>query len=407
MRIVAVLFFGLLSFGASAQMYMDQSDTTSFGSEVGVKSLGDYGASAVQNGVTNKMFLGGFIDSTLKNNSLSRHSAVNRIGINSGGEVYYRNSNKKLFKKKNWGYEISAGVNYFGGALYGRDAFDLLFFGNQSYIGDTMFLSGMDANFTAMQKVGFGFYDIKSKSSVRFNVYNISSRIDADFRDFEILQSADGQELTLMMDGDVTVGQSASFNQGVGFGIDFDFRIPISWVKGDNAYLQFKSQNLGFAYMYEAQKKYSFDTTIVFDGFRFEQLLADNGYFNDSISILDTLGIRSQDVNSVFLLPGFIQVSKMVDNQSEKQLQSFFGLRVYPTLIFSPLGFAGADYRFNEHIHAGASVTFGGFSGLRFGAYGQFNWDKFGLGIGSDNFSGFMRSGGNGTSMYVNAVCRF
>lgn len=270
-----------------------------------------------------------------------------------------------------------------------------------------MVLSGMDANFTAMQRVGFGFYDVKSKSSVRLNLFNINSRIDADFRDFELRQSADGQELTLVMDGDVTMGQSAKFNQGFGVGVDFDFRIPISWVKGDNAYLQFKSQNLGFGYMYEAQKKYSFDTTIVFDGFRFEQLISENGYFSDSISVLDTLGIRSQDVNSLFLLPGFIQVSKMVDNQSDKKLQSFFGLRVYPSLIFSPLGFAGADYRINEHIHAGASVTFGGFSGLRFGAYGQFNWDKFGLGIGSDNFSGFMRSGGNGTSMYLNAVCRF
>jgi len=407
MRIVTMLFFGLLSFGASAQMYMDQSDSTVYGNEVGVKTIGDYGATAVQNGVTNKIFLGGFIDSTLKGNSLSRHSVVNRIGVNAGGEIYYRNANKKLFKKKDWGYEISTGVNYFGGALYGRDAFGLMFLGNQDYIGDTMVLSGMDANFTAMQKIGFGFYDIKSKSSVRLNLYNISSRIDADFRDFEIQQSEDGQELTLMMDGDVTMGQSAKFNQGFGVGVDLDFRIPISWVKGDNAYLQFKAQNLGFGYMNEAQMKYSFDTTIVFDGFRFEQLLSENGYFNDSISILDTLGIRSQDVNSAFLLPGFIQVSKMVDKQSEKQLQSFFGLRVYPSLIFSPLGFAGADYRFNEHVHAGASVTFGGFSGLRFGAYGQFNWDQFGFGVGSDNLSGFMRSGGNGTSLYLNAVCRF
>ncbi|XOV67265.1 MAG: hypothetical protein ACFHU9_16740 [Fluviicola sp.] len=407
MKIAAVLLLGALSFGANAQMYMDQSDTTSIQNEVGVKSIGDYGATAVQNGVTNRMFLGGFIDSTLKENSLSRHTAVNRIGVNAGGEIYYRNANQKLFKNKNWGYEISAGVNYFGGALYGRDAFDLVFFGNQNYIGDTMNLSGLDASFTAMQKIGFGFFDNKSKSSVRLNLYNISSRIDADFRDFEIMQSEDGQELTLRMDGDVTVGQSAQFNQGFGVGVDFDFRIPISWVKGDDAYLQFKSQNLGFAYMYEPQSRYSFDTTIVFDGFRFEQLVAESGYFSDSISILDTLGIRSQDVNSVFLLPGFIQVSKMVDNNSDKQLQSFFGLRVYPTLIFSPLGFAGADYRFNDHIHAGASVTFGGFAGLRFGAYGQFNWDKFGLGVGSDNFSGFMRSGGNGTSMYLNAVCRF
>jgi len=401
------LFFVLIGFGVQAQMYMDQSDSTVYGQEVGIYGIGDYGASAMQNGVANRMVLGGFIDSTVKNASMSRHSGVNRVGFNATGQIYYRNSNKRIFKKRDWGFEVVAGADYFGGALYGRDAFGLAFFGNQSYIGDTLNLSGLDASFTGMQKIGFGLFDVKSKSGVRFNIYNISSRFNADFRDFEILQSADGQELSIRMDGDVQVGQSARFNQGIGAGFDFDFRVPISWVKGNNAFLQVKGQNVGFGYMYEAQRQYNFDTTITFDGFRFEQLVAENGYFSDSISILDTLGIRSSDANPVFLLPGFIQVSKMVDRNSEQKLQSFFGLRVYPSLIFSPLGFAGADYRFNEHIHAGASVTFGGFTGLRFGAYGQFNWDRFGLGIGSDNLSGFARSGGNGTSLFLNAVCRF
>ena len=402
-----LVFFGCLGLGAHAQMYMDQSDSAVYKSELDVRSIGDYGATSLQNGIVNRLVLGGLIDSELKEASLSRHSGVNRLGLNASASLFYRNYDKKLFKKKDWGFEVVAGVNYFGGALYSRDAFGLAFFGNQDYIGDTMMLSGMDASFTGMQKVGFGFFDRKSKSSVRLNVYNISSRINADFRDFEILQSADGQEVTLEMDGDVTIGQSAQWSQGVGLGVDFDFRIPISWVKDDNAFLQVKGQNLGFGYMHEAQRRYSFDTTFAFDGFRFEQLLSENSYFSDSLNILDTLGIHSSNVNPVFLLPGFVQVSKMVDKNSDKQLQSFFGLRVYPSLIFSPLGFAGADYRFNDHINAGASVTFGGFSGLRFGAYGQFNWDRFGFGLGSDNFTGFARSEGNGTSMYINAVCRF
>lgn len=401
------LIFGAIGFSVQAQMYMTQSDSTIYGQEIGIRSLGDYGASSIQNGITNRVVLGGFIDSTLKNSSMSRHSGVNRIGLNATGEIFYRNSDKKLFKKKDWGFEVVAGINYFGGALYGRDAFGLALFGNQSYIGDTMNLSGLDVSFTGMQKIGFGFFDVKSKSSVRFNVYNISSRINADFRDFELKQSPDGQELTLRMDGDVQLRQSAKFNQGIGAGFDFDFRIPISWVQESNAFLQVKGQNVGFGYMYEAQRQYNFDTTITFDGFRFEQLISENGYFSDSISILDTLGIRSSDANPFFLLPGFIQVSKMVDRNSEKKLQSFFGMRVYPSLIFSPLGFAGADFRFTDHINAGASVTFGGFTGLRVGAYGQFNWDKIGFGIGSDNFTGFMRSGGNGTSLYVNVLCRF
>lgn len=403
--ILIIALFG--AFGAFGQMYTDQYDSTAYHQEIGLEGIGDYGATSVRNAITNRFVFGGFIDSVAKQNSMDRHTGVNRLGLNAVGEVYYRNYDKRLFKNKEWGFEIAAGTNYFGGVLYGKDLFGLAMYGNLNYVGDTVDLSGMDVNFVAMQKIGFGLFDIKNKSSVRFNLYNISQRINGDFRDLQLRQSEDGQEMTLVMDGDVEMGQSSKFNQGFGAGFDLDFRLPISWVKEKEAYIQFKAENIGFGYMYEPQKKYSFDTTITYDGFRFNQLIAENGYFTDSISILDTLGIRSSDVNPVFLLPGYIQASKMVNNNSDQKLQSFFGIRVYPTLIFSPLAFAGADYRFGDHVHAGASVTYGGFSGLRFGAYGQFNWSKFAMGIGSNNFSGFARAGGNGTSLYVNAVCRF
>jgi len=402
-----LLFIGLNAFAAASQMNVSQYDTTIYHHEITLDAVADYGASAVQNGITNRFLFGGMIEDVDKENSLNRHNGVNRIGLDAGGLLMYRNYNKQLFKNKAWGYEIVAGADYFGGALYARDLFGVAMYGNEPYLGDTITLSGMDLSFTAMQKVGFGFFDLKTKSSVRCNLYNISNRFNGDFRDLEIQQSADGQEITVVMDGEIEMKQTAAFNQGIGLGFDLDFRIPISYNKEKEAFIQFKAENIGFGYMYEAQKRYSFDTTFTFDGFRFNQLIGDNSYFNDSLNILDTLGINSTDVKPVFLLPGFLQVSKMVNSNSDVALQSFFGLRVYPTLIYSPFAFAGVDYRISEHIHAGASVSYGGFSGLRFGAYTQMNWDAFGLGFGSDNFSGFLRKGGNGTALYVKAVCRF
>lgn len=395
------------TFGSLAQMGVDTYDSVVYHHVVGVDGFGDYGASALQNGVANKFVFGGFIDSTTKNNSFNRHRGVNRIGVVANGEVYYRNYDARILKNKEWGFEIVAAANYFGGALYTRDMFGLGMYGNLNYVGDTLSMSGMNISFTGMQKVGFGLIDVKTKSSVRLNLYNISSRFDADFRDLELIQSEDGYEMTLVMDGEVEMSQSAKFNQGFGAGVDVDIRIPISWVNEREARLQFKAENIGFGYMYEPQKRYNFDTTITFDGFRFNQLVSENGYFSDSLSLLDTLGINSSETKSGFLLPGYIQIGKMIDRNADYKLQSFFGVRIYPTLIYSPFAFAGVDYKFTDHVRAGLSVSYGGFSGVRVGAYGQFNWDRFGFGLGSDNFSGFMRSGGNGTSLYASAVCRF
>ena len=407
MKGILVLIVSLSAFVSKAQMNSDVYDTVSYHHEIGLNGLGDYGATSIRNGVTNRFVLGGMITNEIKDASLSRHGGVNRFGLNAGGNVYYRNGQTHIFKKKNLGYEIAAGTNYFGGVLYARDMFGLAMYGNQNYIGDTMLMSGMNINFTAMQKIGFGLFDPASKSSARLNLYNISSRLSGSFRDLEIIQSEDGYEMEVVMDGEFEMAQSSNFNQGFGVGVDLDFRIPIGWINEHEAQIQFKAENIGFGYMYEAQKRYSFDTTISFQGFSFDDLIGENSIFGDSINILDTLGIRSEDVKSGFVLPGYIQVGKMIDQNADYNLQSFFGIRIYPTLIFSPFAYAGIDYRFSQHIHAGASVSYGGFSGLRVGAYGQFNWEQIGFGIGSDNFSGFMRAGGNGTSLYLRAVCRF
>ena len=407
MKKFLIVFVGFAGLGVNAQMEVDIQDSTVYNNEFCVNGVIDYGATAVQNGLSNKFIFGGRIDSTLKDNSLNRHLGVNRIGFNAIGEVYYRNYNARVFKNKNWGFEVGGGSNYFGGVLYARDMFGLAMYGNLDYVGDTLQMSGMDISYTSMQKIGFGLFDMKSKSSVRLNFYNISSRISADFRDLEVIQSEDGYEVSLAMDGEVEMTQSSKFNQGFGVGVDLDFRIPITWLNEKEAYMQFKAENLGFGYMYEAQRKYSFDTLINYDGFRFQQLMGEGDYFSDTMNILDTLGIKSSDVKKGFMLPGFIQVGKMVDRHADCKLQSFFGIRIYPTLIYSPFAYAGVDYKFSDHVRAGASVSYGGFSGIRVGAYGQFDWDKIGIGLGSDNFSGFMRSGGNGTSLYVRAICRF
>ena len=136
-------------------------------------------------------------------------------------------------------------------------------------MGDTIDMSGMDMTLVEFQKVGFGLYSAKSKASVGFNVYNVSNRISGDFRDVELIQSAAGDEIAISLDGEFQMRNNQKFNQGIGFGVDLDFRLPVSWYKGRTAQIQFKAENLGFAYMYEDQKTYKIDTSFVYSGLKF------------------------------------------------------------------------------------------------------------------------------------------
>jgi hypothetical protein len=382
-------------------------DTLKIDQEIILRATGNYSGSAIQRDFSSTILLtGGNLD-LIKQASFDRHKGVNRLGIDVNSDIEYRNYNVKLFKKKNWGITVKAGYHAFGGMVYSKDLFGLAFYGNQMYQGDTIDMSGSDATFVTYQKLGFGLIDSKTKSSVSFNVYNISNRFNAHFRGLDIMQSEDGQDVTLMMDGEVELKQNLKFNQGIGFGFDVDFRIPIAIGKEDPAYVQFLAKNIGVGYMYEDQKRYSADTVFQFSGLRFDEIIGDNSILNDSIDILDTIGVQSKNVNSAFMIPGFIQVSKIIDNQQTRSIQPFFGVRLYPTLIYSPYIFAGAQWKATKWLALGGNVAYGGFAGFKAGLYTHTSFNKISIGLSTENIVGLISKKGSGQSVFLRMRCAF
>ena len=157
--------------------------------------------------------------------------------------------------------------------------------------------------------------------------------------------------------------------------------------------------------MYEKQKVYSIDTTLSFSGFEFDQLIGENSIISDSLSILDSLGVNSTEKNRTVLLPGYLQVGKIVTNNSTNKFQSFFGIRLYPTLIFSPYIYAGAHYSPSKVVGLGLNVGYGGFGKFRAGIYSNFNFGNYSVGLASENFLGFITKKASGQSLFIRLRC--
>lgn len=404
--IALILFLGV-QFTSFAQLLPVQYDTLERSHEIILSGGIDYSGSALQNDLTSKFIRGGLITQDIKNASFDRHKRINRFGGSFSADAEYRNYNIRMFKKRDLGMVFKAGTFGFGGALYSDDVFGMTFYGNDRYVGDTIDMSGLNATFTMMQKIGVGLIDVKSKSSVSLNIYNVSNRMSANFRDLSIIQSSDGQDVEVQMDGEVDVRDNLKFNQGIGFGIDVDFKLPISLKEDETAYVQFLVKNIGFAYLYEEQKSYAIDTAISYSGFEFDQLMGDNAIVFDSVDVLDTLGVTSSTSNRTIMLPGFIQVGKMVDSQNESMFQSFFGVRLYPTLIYSPYVYAGVHIKPMDKVYVGANVGYGGFANFRGGLYAGMNFDHFSFGLGTENIVGMISRKGNGQSLYLRVKCVF
>lgn len=388
----------------SAQLIPIGYDTLTRSHEILIDGGLDYYATSVENELLSKFIKGGLITEDIKNSSFERHGGVNRIGAVGGGTIEYRNYNKHLIKKKDWGWLIRGEYGIFAGALYSADLFGLAFYGNERYIGQTMDFSGTNISYVGYQKLGFGMIDSKSKSSVAFNVYNVSDRVKGDFRTAKITQDALGDSLIIEMDGELSMRNNAKFNQGIGVGVDLDFNVPVSWGKR-KAYLRFQAYNVGFAYMYEKQKVYKFDTTFAYGGLKFDQLIGENSLFSDSLDFLDTLGIHRTEENQFIMLPGFLQIGKIVDENYAGKLQSFFGIRLYPSLIYSPYVFAGIDYHPADWIRIGANASYGGFGKFRGGLYTNLVFGNYSVGVATENIVGLVSKKGMGQSLFVKLRC--
>lgn len=382
-------------------------DTLPRNHEIVLKGNIGYAASNIEKAILSTFYRGGFIDSDTKDASLNKHKAINRVGLDASAEFTYINYKNRILKNKPWGFLVKGGYFNFGGAVYAKDLFALGFYGNANYVGDTMEMSGSSAGFTAFQKVGFGLIDSKTKSSISFNVYNISQRFNAGFRTLELAQNDAGDEVSLAMDGEVYTSNSNKFNQGIGFGLDVDYKLQFEWKEGKTAFVQFLAQNIGFAYLNEKQKLYQVDTTFNYTGFTFSDLIGENAIIQDSINILDTLGVDSRLENRTILLPGFLQVSKIVDGMSSSKLQSFFGVRLYPSLIYSPYIFAGLNYRPITPLNIGLSASYGGFAKFQAGMYATYQISKLSVGLGSENIIGFFTPKANGESLKIRLSCVF
>ncbi len=405
---ICALFCALIgSQFATAQLLPIQYDTLPRSQEIIVAGGLSYAGSAMQNQLYSKFIFGGLITSEIKDASDMRHKGLNRVGGILTSDVEYRNYNIKPFKKRDWGMVFKAGSSAFGGGIYSDDAFGLIFYGNDRYVGETMEMSGVDMTFASVQKIGVGCIDNKSKSNVSINFYNMSNYVSGSFRDFEITQSDDGQDVTLIMDGELIMQNSKKFSQGVGLGVDIDFKLPIAWGKEQEAYIQILAKNVGMAYLFEGQKYYRIDTTIQFSGLEFEDVIGDNAIIADSIDVLASLGVSSEIRKRAVLLPGFIQVGKIVDLHSAKKMQSFFGIRLYPSIIYSPYAYAGLHYKTTDWLSFGANIGYGGFTNFRGGLYANMNFKKISVGLASENIIGLVSKKGSGQSLFIRLRCAF
>jgi len=348
----------------------------------------------------NTLAFGGTIDSDMKDRTLKSHRANNRIGVFGSGEVSYVSGAGNLFKSGKYSWLVKGGYYVIGNINYTKDAFKLTFYGN-SYLGaDTANLTGTRISGMQFQKAGFGFYHKKTGSSLTLNVVNVQNQFSGYIRNGKLSQDPNMDSISLRLNGDMTYSSGKNFSKGIGFAIDFDYYLKVPWLK-DSATFLFSVQNLGAAYMFQSQTRYNVDSTYRYSGFTLDQIQNSGNLFGDNFSLLDSLNVEKKEVKRWVMVPASIQIMKLVDLASAKKLQTFFGIRFFPTIGIVPTGFAGLFYRFVPRVSVSANVAFGGSSIVRGGLMFGYHADKLGIQLGTDDIYGLVSKKGFGQSALI------
>jgi hypothetical protein len=189
-------------------------------------------------------------------------------------------------------------------------------------------------------------------------------------------------------------------------GIDADFRFAIPTKKSAPIYYQFLAKNIGIAKFNNPLLNYQADTSLTFTGLTLNQVINGSSFLDSNYSIFDTIGIKKTQSNPLIILPGFLQFSKLVDVNSARKLQEFYGVRMFLSSSYNPLIFAGLDYRFtigkSAILNVGLNASYGGFTFYRFGTYSSLKLKNWNIGLASENILGK-----TGQSLIMRLQCVF
>ena len=379
-----------------------QQDTALFqkNHELVFSGIADYQSTSIGKDITKSFFYGGFINDGMKGQTSSRQQLINRFGIDLNSEIEYRNHTSKIFKDSTKGFLLKYGIYNFSAIEYAEDVFDLLFYGNSAFIGDTAFLTGSRFDSFSFQKIGFGWFDKYSKSSFTLNAIGVHNIISGRIENGSLYQSASIDSIGLSLDAKYNQSNSNTFC-GFGLAVDIDYRFDMPKNKNEKIYFQLLMRNLGVVCLPKV-RSYSINSNVNYDAYSIDDLMNASTIFNDTEGTLGSFSDSSSSGTDWKLLPALFQFTKLVDRSSMRKLQGFYGARAYLSSSFMPMFFSGMDYHPVKWYRIGLQASYGGFSNLRWGMYSALKFDRFSLGLASENL--FSKTG---ESIILRMSCLF
>lgn len=356
------------------------------------------GSSAQPVAFTDKLLFGGYISDPEKDNVRTQLRDLNYGGIDFETDVYLSIKTDSLWK--NSAIFFGGGYSYFQSLAYTRDFFNIAFYGNKLYEGDSAVFSdsGFDGYSLVEYKAGY----VKQWNTLNGNfilgisggfVQGLSAR-NARIDNGLIYTAQDGQYLDIALDFayNNTGTAPVDFQNTKGTGYSFDVFAALH--NSDQQFeIQASVQDLGKMYWDVTPFNYTADTNYTFEGIDISYVFNASGTNADGSndSIYDILGIDTTAIAFQTAIPAKCNISfTKYFNGSGLFVNGgaqYYLFTPYQIFIYGRFG----KYFSKNNLEISAILNIGGY-----GSYGigfdleKKIWDNVYLRIGSNSLLGFI-----------------
>jgi len=388
------LFFSLLLFTlvATAQYNADFINYSKTGRAISANLDFEAGSNGMSTKLVNKLVYGGYIDNDLKAESSKHLKAKNNFGVLLNYDVHAFIKGTKKFD-----FLISFKDQQVLNATYSRDAFNLMFYGNQMYKGKTADLSNCSLNALRFQEIKFGaimhHMDSAGKIGVSVSFLNGEQLFYIKTNNnSNLYTSGDGSELIFnsnfnMALSDTSKKKVGAFN-GVGASADIFFETTYKTRGGRKCLLTVNANNLGFIHWRNNSVQYSSDSSLRYTGYNVRNLndLRDSTISRiNSDSLLRKLAnARTQEFN-VNIPTNLVIINKIFFG---KTFSFSTGFRYIFNANYKPYVFLEPELNYKNMIFC-LHTGYGGYVKLNVGVSLTWNSKAWFVKLGSNSLQGY------------------
>ena len=397
-RLICILVISFCFNNVNGQIEDFFSNDFNYYSNNATGAFGNYdlNSNSIINQFANKFYTGGYINDELKLAVLKRTKNHNQIGGNLNYGIFHTYKIPENKQKLSIFFSLKNRAHFDMG--FSKNLFELGFFGNAQFAGQTANINNSSINILRYQQLQFGIFSSKSDSVARWgigiSVLKGEQYLTIQSKKGELFTSSDGQNINL--NAELFTAQSdtahkgiTAFN-GIGAGLDLFFEAPYDTKIGKSK-IKITVSDIGSIYYNNKTILRKQDSTFNYSGFDIKGIYD----LRDS-----TLGNRIKDSVLEAIIPAkkqthSVTIPTTLNFSFETQLHPVFSLTEGIQYVFN------ANYKLqfyligkfyiNRKLIVSSQFSYGGYGTYNYGIGVSANLGKgFILNAGSKNIEGYI-----------------